>query len=76
MAFVLQMNIIAGGFYDGVMLYARALSETVSEARSRPSGHLVNARMWNRTFYGGFFLSGNMLETNRMEATSVSVSIP
>lgn len=70
------MNIIAGGFYDGVMLYAHALNETVSEARSRPSGRLVNARMRNRTFYGGFFVSGNMLETTCMEATSVSVSIP
>lgn len=46
------MNIIAGGFYDGVMLYAHALNETMGRNISRPSGTEVTMRMWNRTFHG------------------------
>lgn len=46
------MNIIAGGFYDSVMLYARALNETLTPAGDRPPGKLVNGRLWNRTFQG------------------------
>lgn len=46
------MNIIAAGFYDGVMLYAQALNETMATAGDRPAGTLVNERMWNRTFKG------------------------
>uniref|UniRef100_G3N7D5 Natriuretic peptide receptor 1b n=1 Tax=Gasterosteus aculeatus TaxID=69293 RepID=G3N7D5_GASAC len=47
-----QMNIIAGGFYDGVMLFTRALNETMSVSAGRPPGKVVTKRMWNRTFYG------------------------
>ncbi|KAM9723793.1 LOW QUALITY PROTEIN: atrial natriuretic peptide receptor 1-like [Menidia menidia] len=58
------MNIIAGGFYDGVMLYAHALNETLNQNQNqnqnqtqtasgdRPPGREVTARMWNRTFHG------------------------
>ncbi|XP_029694813.1 atrial natriuretic peptide receptor 1 [Takifugu rubripes] len=46
------MNIIAGGFYDSVMLYAQALNETMTPAGDRPPGKLVNDRMWNRIFHG------------------------
>ncbi|XP_068180916.1 atrial natriuretic peptide receptor 1-like isoform X2 [Antennarius striatus] len=46
------MNIIAGGFYDGLMLYAHALNETLSPSGERPPGSVVTRRMWNRTFYG------------------------
>ncbi|XP_028281644.1 atrial natriuretic peptide receptor 1 [Parambassis ranga] len=51
-------NLIAGGFYDAVMLYAQALNETLSQQRSqprpikRPRGDAVTRRMWNRTFPG------------------------
>ncbi|XP_034456400.1 atrial natriuretic peptide receptor 1-like isoform X1 [Hippoglossus hippoglossus] len=50
-------NLIAGGFHDGVMLYAHALNETLSEHRGpgvvlRPEQDLVTRRMWNRTFPG------------------------
>uniref|UniRef100_A0A8C6TWV3 Guanylate cyclase n=1 Tax=Neogobius melanostomus TaxID=47308 RepID=A0A8C6TWV3_9GOBI len=41
------MNIIPGGFYDGLMLYAHALNEV-----TRPSGTEVTRRMWNRTYHG------------------------
>ncbi|KAK2845142.1 hypothetical protein Q5P01_011801 [Channa striata] len=46
------MNIIAGGFYDGLMLYTHALNESMSAAGSRPPGKVVTKRMWNRTFHG------------------------
>uniref|UniRef100_A0A3Q2EHI6 guanylate cyclase n=1 Tax=Cyprinodon variegatus TaxID=28743 RepID=A0A3Q2EHI6_CYPVA len=46
------MNIIAGGFYDGVMLYAHALNETMSTSGVRPPGKNVTKRMWNQTFNG------------------------
>lgn len=57
-----QNNLIAAGFYDGVMLYSQALNETLSEQRTgpgpiqRPKGDLVTRRMWNRTFSGDPFL--------------------
>ncbi|KAF1388502.1 hypothetical protein PFLUV_G00090930 [Perca fluviatilis] len=47
-----QMNIIAGGFYDGLMLYTHALNETMSVLAGRPPGKVVTKRMWNRTFHG------------------------
>ncbi|KAI4796746.1 hypothetical protein KUCAC02_026786 [Chaenocephalus aceratus] len=46
------MNIIAGGFYDGLMLYTHALNETMSLSAGRPPGKVVTQRMWNRTFHG------------------------
>nr|XP_057909724.1 atrial natriuretic peptide receptor 1 isoform X2 [Doryrhamphus excisus] len=46
------MNIIAGGFYDGLMLYAHALNETMTPPTMRPPGRVVTRRMWNRTFQG------------------------
>ncbi|XP_030606341.1 atrial natriuretic peptide receptor 1-like isoform X2 [Archocentrus centrarchus] len=46
------MNIIAGGFYDGLMLYAHALNESMSAPNVRPEGKDVTRRMWNRTFHG------------------------
>lgn len=60
-----QYNLIAAGFYDGVMLYAQALNETLSQQRTgpglvkRPRGDVVTKKMWNKTFPGGsslFFL--------------------
>lgn len=51
-AFVLQMNIIPGGFYDGLMLYAHALNESLAENQGRRSKESVTKRMWNRTYYG------------------------
>ncbi|KAK2830971.1 hypothetical protein Q5P01_018902 [Channa striata] len=54
-------NLIAGGFYDGVMLYSQALNETLSEQRGRgwesgkfqrPKQDVVTRRMWNRTLPG------------------------
>uniref|UniRef100_A0A672GKT1 Guanylate cyclase n=1 Tax=Salarias fasciatus TaxID=181472 RepID=A0A672GKT1_SALFA len=49
---LVSMNIIAGGFYDGLMLYTHALNETMAASRTRPSGKVVTDRMWNRIFHG------------------------
>uniref|UniRef100_A0AAY4CY16 Guanylate cyclase n=1 Tax=Denticeps clupeoides TaxID=299321 RepID=A0AAY4CY16_9TELE len=46
------MNIISGGFYDGLMLYAHALNETMAPGEGRPPGEIVTKRMWNRTHDG------------------------
>ncbi|CAJ1063134.1 atrial natriuretic peptide receptor 1-like [Xyrichtys novacula] len=46
------MNIIAGGFYDGLMIYTRTLNETMSTTGQRPPGRVVTEKMWNRTFHG------------------------
>uniref|UniRef100_A0A3B3ZVI3 Receptor ligand binding region domain-containing protein n=1 Tax=Periophthalmus magnuspinnatus TaxID=409849 RepID=A0A3B3ZVI3_9GOBI len=53
------MNIIAGGFYDGLMLYTHALNELdqihglgLTHEPARPGGEEVTRRMWNRTYYG------------------------
>uniref|UniRef100_A0A8C7G351 Guanylate cyclase n=1 Tax=Oncorhynchus kisutch TaxID=8019 RepID=A0A8C7G351_ONCKI len=48
----LQMNIISGGFYDGLMLYTHALNETMTSPEDRPVGKTVTRRMWNRTYNG------------------------
>ncbi|XP_029022598.1 atrial natriuretic peptide receptor 1 [Betta splendens] len=56
-------NLIAGGFYDGVMLYSQALNESLTEQTGpgpglrpgqfqRPRHDVVTRRMWNRTFPG------------------------
>ncbi|XP_056141671.1 atrial natriuretic peptide receptor 1-like [Lampris incognitus] len=46
------MNIISGGFYDGLMLYTHALNETITASRGRPPGKTVTRKMWNRTYHG------------------------
>lgn len=73
----LQMNIIAGGFYDSVMLYAQALNETMTPAGDRPPRKLVNERMWNRTFHGEFgerwFLEQKHVGRARKQGKSIDV---
>lgn len=46
------MNIIPGGFYDGLMLYAHALNESLAESQGQLSRESITKRMWNRTYYG------------------------
>uniref|UniRef100_A0A667YIH4 Guanylate cyclase n=1 Tax=Myripristis murdjan TaxID=586833 RepID=A0A667YIH4_9TELE len=46
------MNIISGGFYDGLMLYTHALNESLTASGGRPPGKNVTMRMWNRTYHG------------------------
>ncbi|CAL8248804.1 unnamed protein product [Lota lota] len=46
------MNIIPGGFYDGLMMYTHALNETLTASGERPPGKKVTEKMWNRTYHG------------------------
>ncbi|XP_067878953.1 atrial natriuretic peptide receptor 1-like isoform X1 [Heterodontus francisci] len=46
------MNYIAGAFYDGVMLYAHALNETLAAGGTPRNGEAITRQMWNRTFHG------------------------
>ncbi|KAM6910548.1 atrial natriuretic peptide receptor 1-like [Xenentodon cancila] len=46
------MNIIAGGFYDGLMLYLHTLNETLTPSGERPKVEDITRGMWNRTFHG------------------------
>ncbi|XP_060676614.1 atrial natriuretic peptide receptor 1-like [Hemiscyllium ocellatum] len=46
------MNYIAGAFYDGIMLYAHALNETLAAGGTTRNGVAITQQMWNRTFQG------------------------
>lgn len=46
------MNLIAGGFHDGLLLYSHALNETMNQSGQKPPGNMVTKRMWNCTFHG------------------------
>ncbi|XP_059149224.1 atrial natriuretic peptide receptor 1-like [Physella acuta] len=47
-----EVNAFAGAFHDAVLLYARALNETLTANGSITDGSAVTRRMWNRTFSG------------------------
>lgn len=61
-----QYNLIAAGFYDGMMLYSQALNETLSQQRTgpgpvkRPKGDVVTKKMWNKTVPGDSSLVFNI----------------
>ncbi|XP_062897932.1 atrial natriuretic peptide receptor 1-like [Mobula hypostoma] len=46
------MNYIAGSFYDGIMLYAHALNETLARGGTTRDALAITKQMWNRTFRG------------------------
>jgi len=48
----LQVNSFVGAFYDAVLLYAQAASETIRDGFDPTNGSEVTSRMWNRTFRG------------------------
>ncbi|KAK1154732.1 atrial natriuretic peptide receptor 1-like [Acipenser oxyrinchus oxyrinchus] len=52
------VNLIAGGFHDGVMLYALAVNETLTESGEvNPDGEVVTKQMWNRAYNGESIVS-------------------
>ncbi|KAM4736450.1 LOW QUALITY PROTEIN: atrial natriuretic peptide receptor 1-like [Anableps anableps] len=55
------MNIIAGGFYDGLMLYARTLNETLPASGAGIPEKNVTRRMWNRSFHGSLRPAASLL---------------
>ena len=46
------MDYIAGSFYDGFVLYARALEETLAEGGAQNDGINITMRTQNRRFWG------------------------
>uniref|UniRef100_A0A8C5GDH0 Guanylate cyclase n=1 Tax=Gouania willdenowi TaxID=441366 RepID=A0A8C5GDH0_GOUWI len=48
----LQMDYIAGSFYDGFVLYAMALQETLAEGGAQNDGINITMRTQNRNFWG------------------------
>lgn len=57
------MDLIAGCFHDGFMLYANALSEALADGVSQNDGINITARMRNRMIWG--VLSGLGLQMQR-----------
>jgi len=49
------VNSFVGAFYDAVLLYAQAASETLQDGYDPTNGTEVTRRMWNRTFQGIVF---------------------
>lgn len=47
-----QMDIIAGSFYDGFMLYAKALDETLAAGGAQNDGINITMRTQNQRFWG------------------------
>lgn len=58
-----QKNIIAAGFYDGVMLYANAVHEILEQGGSAQNGTAVTYKMWNQ-IYDGWDLDASPLKKN------------
>lgn len=52
------MNLVAGCFYDGVLLYAMVLNETLREGGSKKNATHLIEKMRDRKFQGSFFGEG------------------
>lgn len=48
----MQMDYIAGSFYDGFLLYAMALEETLAEGGAQNDGISITMKMQNRRIWG------------------------
>uniref|UniRef100_A0A8C6NP91 Guanylate cyclase n=1 Tax=Nothobranchius furzeri TaxID=105023 RepID=A0A8C6NP91_NOTFU len=71
---VSHMNIIAGGFYDGLMLYIQVLNETMMMSKGRPPGSIITKKMWNRTFHGqSAFIVNNIQSLTRSTSPTGSI---
>lgn len=46
------MDYIAGSFYDGFVLYANALEETLAEGGAQNDGISITMKMQNRHMWG------------------------
>lgn len=46
------MDYIAGSFYDGFVLYAKALEENLAEGGAQNDGINITMRMQNRRMWG------------------------
>lgn len=58
----MQMDYIAGSFYDGFVLYAMALEETLADGGAQNDGINITMRTQNRRFWGEQMLSKYMFD--------------
>uniref|UniRef100_A0A3Q3K720 Guanylate cyclase n=1 Tax=Monopterus albus TaxID=43700 RepID=A0A3Q3K720_MONAL len=65
------MDYIAGSFYDGFVLYAKALEETLLDGGAQNDGIDITTRMQNRRFWG---VTG-LVTTDHKNARDVDVSL-
>jgi len=54
-SFPKQVNSFVSSFYDGVILYALAVNESLAGRDDPTNRKLITNRMWNRTFPGELF---------------------
>jgi atrial natriuretic peptide receptor A len=47
-----SLSMFVTAFYDAVLLYSRALNETLNAGGSELDGRAITKRMWNKTFPG------------------------
>lgn len=53
-----DVNVILAGFHDSVLLYGKAVSETIEQGGDPKDGIEVTKRIWDRTFTN--YLSGDI----------------
>lgn len=53
-----DVNVILAGFHDSVILYGKAVTETINDGEDPIDGVEVTKRIWNRTFSN--YLSGDI----------------
>ncbi|KAM8871821.1 atrial natriuretic peptide receptor 2 isoform 3-T3 [Synchiropus picturatus] len=65
------MDYIAGSFYDGFVLYARALEETLAEGGAQNDGINITMRTQNRQFWG---VTG-LVKTDHKNARDIDINL-
>ncbi|XP_041667734.1 atrial natriuretic peptide receptor 2 [Cheilinus undulatus] len=65
------MDYIAGSFYDGFVLYARALDETLAEGGAQNDGINITMRTQNRRFWG---VTG-LVATDHNNARNIDINL-
>lgn len=72
--FLLQMDYIAGSFYDGFLLYAMALEETLAEGGAQNDGISITMKTQNRHIWGKKILVTylNLKRTKHHDSTDSS----
>lgn len=53
-----DVNVILAGFHDSILLYGKAVTETILDGDDPHDGTEVTRRIWNRTFAN--YLSGDI----------------
>lgn len=68
------MDFIAGSFYDGFVLYAMALEETLAEGGAQNDGLSITKKTQNRQIWGEQLLVLQLLGIgSKLESLTVSI---